>query len=165
MTTVILLGEDISIKNTHNATADLVEFHVIATQSRFQHQMDELIANPQPVTLVEADGFQHYLATIKNLDDQYEYWSIRDDRVLLFLDEFAGLVRDPKLLWLDTERVATDYAKSAQKLNRQVFDQFTGPKLKLEKTSQNAIKAFIEGKPVAAKPAAKKRTGRRKKTV
>lgn len=152
MTTIIFLEDSIPLQGVHDATDSIVNYHVHAIQARFPWELETLIMAFVPVKslkdrLTGPWPYADYKAVISQLDKDHPIWSVRDDRVLFFLNEFAALAnvvarrgQEPRLLWVDLERSRTEYQKELQKLNREAFNRFTGPKLHL--TTDDPAKAL-----------------------
>ena len=148
MSTIIILGEKLTISQAHEAHDELVDFHIRVVQARFQWNLEALVQdppiNPHPKHLPD---YQEYLATLKGLEEKYPIWSIYDHRLVFFLPTFASLVKDARVLWNDTfpkTKAEDEYIKSLQKLNKVAFDEFEGHKLHLTKEGdKEAIRGLL----------------------
>jgi hypothetical protein len=136
MTTIIFLEQALPLQGVYDATPQLVDYHVHATQARFPWELQTRLEVGIPAklaTLAEPWDFPNYKHIIDTLDKTRPVWSVRDDRLLLCLDEFSKLVKEARLLWVDLERSRTAHEKKVQEMNREAFGKFKGPKLHLKK--------------------------------
>jgi hypothetical protein len=162
MSTIIILGDKLTISQAHEAHDELVSFHFRIVPSRFQWNLEALVQdppiNPNPKHLPD---YAAYLAAIKRLEESHSIWSIYDHRVVFFLPEFASLVKDARLLWNDTypkTKADDEYIINLQKLNKAAFAEFEGHKLHLTKdpVDREAIRGLLLLPPKEAKTEAKK---------
>lgn len=151
MSTIIILGNKLTISQAYEAHDELVQYHIQITQSRFQWNLEALVQdppiNPDPKRL---DDYANYLATIKRLEGKHQIWSIYDHRLVFFLPAFAGLVEDARVLWNDTfpkTKADDEYIINLQKLNKEAFDAFDGHKLHLTKEDREAVRGLLLLKP------------------
>lgn len=149
MSTIIILGDRLTIAHTHEAHDELVNFHSRIVPSRFQWNLEELVQdppiNPHPRYLPD---YEAYKATLKSLSERYPIWSIYDHRVVFFLPALASLVEDCRVIWNDTypkTKADDEYIVNLQKLNKSVFDSFEGHKLHLTKdpVDKEAIRGLL----------------------
>lgn len=149
MTAIIFLEASLPLQGVPDVTDRLVNYHVHATQSRFAKELEVRLTAFAPIKLERfltyPWPYTDYKAAIANIEAHNPVWSIRDDRILLFMDDFVKLVGDARLLWVDSQRSRTAYEKELQGLNRRAFDKFVGPKLHLtENDSVAALKFALE---------------------
>lgn len=133
MTCIIILEENVELPGVHDATERLINYHVSATGARYQDQLEARIAEGRPARLADLGEewpLSEYQNIVMELNAIHPLWSVRDDRLVLFLEEFAGIAGDVRLLWVDSRNSRTGYEKALHALNHQAFDSFAGPKLR-----------------------------------
>lgn len=145
MTTIIIIGEALTIPRAYDAHDALADYHVRAVQARFANQLEELIVNPpqRKYYLSDLADYPEYEGEVKRLDNAHSLWAIRDHRMLFFAPEFAKLARDVRLVWNDTGKPGKGYSEALNKLCKGVYDKFTGPKLRLIKEDGEALRVFV----------------------
>lgn len=94
MTTIIFLEDSIPLQGVHDATDQLVNYHVHAIQARFANELETLTMAFVPVKDLKERLTGHwpytdYKVTVHQIDKVHHLWSVRDDRVLFFLAELA----------------------------------------------------------------------------
>lgn len=132
MTCIILLEGNAELLGVYNAHDRIINYHVSATGARYQDQLNDRIYSGAPIDLeAMSEEWPHseYLNIITELNETYPVWSIRDDRVILLLDDFAAIVSDARLLWIDDFTSSDEYLLARHELAEIAFNDFDGPKL------------------------------------
>lgn len=142
---IVIFGENIKIPGVYDASDSLVNYHVAATYSRFQNELEERVRGADQFNLQDMTiyAFEDYHNTLKRLDEQYPHWSVFDARVVFFLSQLPKLVKEVKLLWLDTGDNNSDYGQALKARYAEEYDKFRGKKLKLSKPDQKRVHQFV----------------------
>lgn len=151
MTTILLLGQKTELTNVYDATDLIIKWHVRAAQARFQWEMEQRVYDLESAKLKGVEDYQTYVNRLKSLDEKHRYWSIHDSRPIFFLDEFAGLVDELKVIWGDIDKPKDDYERQLNKRIKKAFDGYKGAKLHLQEDNPQAVEDFVIGKLVKSR--------------
>ncbi len=144
---IIIVGGDLDLKEKlPDCTAKLVNYHVQITQARFANELQTRFTEGTVGQLSHLSGsmtLANYQAAIRNCDTNHEgAWFIRDDRPILFWQEFIKQVDRAGLVWVkpDNEAEIPDPVQAQIKV---VYTAYKGPKMIVTKQTAAEIKKVI----------------------